>query len=77
MHAFYETSARTSKSHRMDHEARIQAAITDLESQDRVNYAAITRKWEIDRSTLSRRHRGEIGPNRDATSYARRQFINT
>jgi len=60
----------------MDHEARIQAAITDLESQDRVNYAAIVRKWEIDRSTLSRRHRGETDPNRDATSYARRQLIN-
>jgi hypothetical protein len=58
----------------MDHEARIQAAITDLESQDRVNYAAIARKWEIDRSTLSRRHRGETGPNRDATSYVRRQL---
>jgi hypothetical protein len=44
MHAFYTTSARTSKFHRIDHEARIQAAITDLESQDRVNYAAIIRK---------------------------------
>jgi transposase-like protein len=77
MHAFPTTSARTSKLHRMDHEARIQAAISDLESQDRVNYAAIARKWEIDRSTLSRRHRGETGPNRDATSYARRQLTDT
>jgi hypothetical protein len=58
----------------MDHEARIQAAITDLESQDRVNYTAITKKWKIDRSTLSRRHRGVTGPNKDATSYARKQL---
>jgi hypothetical protein len=58
----------------MDHERRIQAAIADLESQDRLNYAATARKWEIDRSTLSRRHRGETGLNRDANSYARRQL---
>jgi transposase-like protein len=77
MHAFYPTNARISNPHRMDHEARIQAAITDLESQDCKNYAAIARKWEIDRSTLSRRHRGGIGPNRDATSYVRRQLTDT
>jgi hypothetical protein len=62
MHDFYPTSVRTSNPHRMDYEARIQAAITDLESQDRVNYTAIAKKWKIDRSTLSRRHRGVIGP---------------
>jgi hypothetical protein len=77
MHDFYPASVRYSNTDRMDHEARIQAATTDLESQDRVNYAAITRKWEIDRSTLSRRHRGETGPHRDATSYARRQLTDT
>jgi hypothetical protein len=44
MHDFYPASVRNSNPHRMDHEARIQAAITDLESQDHVNYAAITRK---------------------------------
>ena len=38
------TSAPTSKSHRMGHEARIQAAITDLESQTRRNYASTARK---------------------------------
>jgi hypothetical protein len=77
MHDFYPTSVRTSNPHRMDHEARIQAAITNLESQDRVNYTAITKKWKIDRSTLSRRHRGVTGPNQDATSYARRQLTDT
>jgi transposase-like protein len=74
MHAFYPTSMRISNPHRMDHEAQIQAAIADLESQDRINYAAIARKWEVNRSTLSRRYRGEIGPNQDVISYARRQL---
>jgi hypothetical protein len=44
----------------MDHEARIQAAITNLESQKRLNYAATAKKWNLDRSTLSRRHQGEF-----------------
>src|SRR5450432_3366504 len=74
MHAFYPANVRTSNPHRMDHEARIQAAIADLESQDRINYAAVAKKWKVDHSTLSRRHRGETGPNQDATSYARRQL---
>jgi hypothetical protein len=32
----------------MDHNARIEAAITDLESQSRVNYAATAKEWDID-----------------------------
>jgi hypothetical protein len=58
----------------MDHEARIQAAIADLESQTRRNYACITRKWDIERTTLARRFRGETGPNRDTISYAYKQL---
>jgi AraC-like DNA-binding protein len=58
----------------MDHNARIKAAITDLESQNRPNIKATAKKWEINRSTLSRRFRGETGSNRDANSYARRQL---
>jgi hypothetical protein len=44
MPTFPTTSAPTSKSHRMDHEARIQAAITDLESQIRKNYTSTAKK---------------------------------
>ena len=58
----------------MDHEARIQAAIADLESQGPLNYAVTAEKWKIDRSTLSRRHRDKTGSNQDATLYARRQL---
>ena len=61
----------------MDQNARIEAAITDLESQDRVNYAVTAKKWNIDRSTLSQRHQGKTGSNQEATSYARRQLTDT
>jgi hypothetical protein len=58
----------------MDQEARIQKAITDLESQNRPNIKATAIKWKVERSTLSRRFRGETGLNQDATSYARRRL---
>jgi hypothetical protein len=44
MYAFYATNVRISNPQRMDQEARIQAAIADLESQGRVNYAAAAKK---------------------------------
>ena len=77
MHAFRDSTASTSYVNSMDHNARIQAAITDLESQETVNYAATAKKWKIDRSTLSRRYRGKTGPNQDATSYSRKQLTDT
>jgi AraC-like DNA-binding protein len=58
----------------MDHDARIQAAIADLESQERMNFKETAKKWNLDRTTLARRFRGETGSNQDATSYARRQL---
>jgi hypothetical protein len=36
----------------------IEAAITDLESQKHPNYTATAKKYDVDRTTLSRRHRG-------------------
>jgi hypothetical protein len=61
----------------MDHNARIQAAITELESQERINYAAAATKWNIFRSTLSKRHRGKTGTIQEANSYARQRLTNT
>src|ERR1700678_296655 len=56
---------------RMDHNARIEAVVTDLESQDCVNYKATAKKWNLDRTTLVRRYRGETVLNQEATLYAR------
>jgi len=57
----------------MDQNARIEAAINDLESQDRRNIAAISRKWKIIRETLSKRFPGEISSTRDVDSDVRQQ----
>jgi len=50
------------------HNARIQLAIADLESQNRINYTTTAKKWDLDRTTLARRHRGETGTREKATS---------
>ena len=61
----------------MDHNARIEAAIADLESQDRQNIAATAKKWGVARETLSKRFRGKTVSNQEANSYARRQLTDT
>jgi hypothetical protein len=74
MTAFSHTNVRTSKINNMDHNTRIEAALTDLEAQDHRNIAATAKRWEVKRETLSKRFRGVTGPNQDATLYARRQL---
>jgi Tc5 transposase DNA-binding domain len=61
----------------MDHEARIQAAITDLQSQERVNYSATAKRYNLERTTLAKRFQGKTVSNQEATSYARRQLTDT
>jgi hypothetical protein len=61
----------------MDHNARIQAAIDDLKTQKRVNFAATARRWDIERTTLTRRFRGTQGTIEDANSYVRQQLTQT
>ena len=51
------------------HNDRIELAIADLESQESLNYAETAKKWNIDRSTLSRRHKGVTGSKQDQYSY--------
>ena len=77
MATFYTAKHIPSTRDKMDHEARIQAAIDDLKSQDRTNVAATARKWGVARETLSKRFRGKTGPNQEATSYSRKQLTDT
>jgi hypothetical protein len=58
----------------MEYDSRMQAAISDLESQYQRNFAATAKKWNLKRTTPAKRFKGEMGPNRDATSYTRRQL---
>ena len=55
----------------MTHNARIEAALADLESQDIPNYAATARKYGVNRITLARRWRGEQGTREEATATSR------
>src|ERR1700760_1323034 len=61
----------------MDHNARIQAAITDLKSQERLNFAATAKRWNVERTTLAKRFRGETSTVQEATSYSRKQLTDT
>jgi hypothetical protein len=55
---------------------RIELAVADLESQESLNYAQTAKKWDVDRSTLSRRHRGITGSKNDQYSYAVKALTN-
>jgi hypothetical protein len=74
MTAFPTTNAPTSKLHKMDHDARIESAITDLESQGHPNVTATAKKWKVARETLSKRFRGETVSRQEATSYTRKKL---
>jgi hypothetical protein len=50
------------------HDAQIALAIADIGDQIAPNYAEYARKYELDRSTLSRRHRGKRTSRKEATS---------
>jgi hypothetical protein len=58
----------------MDHNAQIQSAIDDLESQDHPNIAATAKKWKVARETLSKRFRGETTSRREAISYTHKKL---
>jgi hypothetical protein len=47
-------------------EDRIQAALADLESQAMKNYAATAKRWDIERTTLARRHQRKTTSRSDA-----------
>ena len=61
----------------MDHNARIEAAITDLRFQKRTNFAVTVKRWDVERTTLAKRFRGETGTNEDANSYVRQKLTAT
>jgi Zn-dependent peptidase ImmA (M78 family) len=48
---------------------RIELAVADLKSQESLNYAQTAKKWDVNRSTLSRRHRDITGLKQDQYSY--------
>ena len=60
----------------LSHNERIDKAIEDLNSSDKLNYAATARKWGIERTTLAKRHKGQTGIHNAATSGYRKKLSN-
>jgi hypothetical protein len=69
MHDFLKFNLLHLKMDCIPNNDRIQLAIADLELQERLNYADTAKKWNVNRSTLSRRYRGVTGLKEDYYSY--------
>src|SRR5436853_4983067 len=74
---FYRTRQQGSTMDSMNRNARIEAAKADLESGVCTNYCEAGRKWNVDRSTLSKRHRGKTGTIEEAVFSTRKKLSNT
>jgi hypothetical protein len=75
MHALPKFNPLHSKMDCIPHNDRLELAVADLESQESLNYAQTAKKWNLDRSTLSRRHRGITGSKQDQYSYTAKVLI--
>jgi hypothetical protein len=60
----------------MVNEADILKAITDLDSQEKPQYAQIARKYNLDRTTLMRRYKGQTVSNQEAHSIHQKLLTN-
>jgi hypothetical protein len=76
MSTFSQLKHLTLSNSMMDHNARINSALADLESQMNINYSATARKWGVSRQTLAKRYKGETGTVQEANSYVRQKLTN-
>jgi hypothetical protein len=74
---FHSSHRITSNRYNMDHDPLIQAAIADLDLQARINYSATAKRWNLERTTLTKRYRGEMSSKQEANSYVRQQLTDT
>jgi hypothetical protein len=61
----------------MVNEAAIKLALNDLNSQEAINFADTTKKYQIDRVTLIRRYKGKSTSNHEARSIHQKILIDT
>jgi hypothetical protein len=76
MHAFSKIQPPHSIMDNLSHNDRIELAIAKLESQAQANFAATARKYNLKRTTLSKRFKGETGSKENAVSYALKALTN-
>jgi hypothetical protein len=51
--------ARNSNASQQSHDYRIAAAIADLKLQKKPNFMATAKKWDLERTTLAKRFKGQ------------------
>ena len=74
MPEFYRRVKHASTMDSMSHNARIEAAIAELKSQKRINYAEIARKWKLTDTTLRRRFIGKTTSIQEANTESRQKL---
>lgn len=63
-----------SNTSKMNHNARIESALEELSTQERINYKKTAEKWEVERTTLAKRHKGQTGTIQAANSEVRQRL---
>ena len=61
----------------MDYNVRIKKTIDDLKLQSRMNIVTTVKKWDIHRTTLTRRFQDVQDIRQDVNSYVRQKLIRT
>ena len=68
MHTLLEYYTLHSTMQNSTHNSRIEEAIAELNSSDNINYSATAKKYNLDRITLARRHKGQTASRETAAS---------
>ena len=76
MHVLPRSHKLSSKRDNMVNEADILKAISDLKSQKKLQYAKTARKYNIERTTLMRRYKGQTASYQEARSIHQRLLTN-
>lgn len=58
----------------MDHNGRLAKALKDLESQKRPNFSTTAKKYQVERTTLAKRFKGQTGTIQEANSNSRQKL---
>jgi len=77
MHTSQNITPPTSKIDKMVDEARMEKALDALDRQLIPNYTAISKEFEIERTTLMRRHKGQTTSRAEATSIHHKLLTDT
>ena len=76
-HTFFYFDHPTSNHYSINYNVRIEKTINDLKSQSRTNIAVTVKKWDVHRTTLTRRFQDVQDTRQDTNSYVRQKLTRT